>query len=115
MKRFLKVVMIVSLAGLTACSWWGNNDDDDNGPYKGMTARQLFTSAEKSIADKEYGTAAKRLEALDSMYPFSDFAEKAQMNLIFAYYQNGDYHTAYIAQIVSAYMLVEEEVKTTAV
>lgn len=36
-------------------------------------------------------------------------------NLVSRYYQNGDYHTTYIAQIVSAYILVQEEVKTTAV
>ncbi len=36
-------------------------------------------------------------------------------NLISRYYSNGDYHTMYIAQIVAAYMLVQEEVKTTAV
>lgn len=91
MKRIQIIIILSSLLTLNACSWWGNKDDVDNGPYKGMSAKQLFTDAENSIRQEEYGTASKRLEALESMYPFSDYAEQAQLDLIYAYYKNDDF------------------------
>lgn len=92
MKRIQTLFLISLLLSLTACAkWWGSSNDDDNGPYKGMTAKQLFTDAQQALAKEQYDSAAKRLEALESMYPFSDYAEKAQMDLIYAYYKKGDY------------------------
>jgi len=93
MKRIQTLTLAACVLSLTACSWW-NKDEDDNGPYKGMTSNQLYTEAESALAKEEYNSAAKRLEALESMYPFSDYAEKAQMDLIYAYYQNEDYPSA---------------------
>lgn len=93
MKRIQTLTLVTCVLTMTACSWWGK-DDDDNGPYKGMTANQLYTEAESALSKEEYNSAAKRLEALESMYPFSDYAEKAQMDLIYAYYKNEDYPSA---------------------
>lgn len=56
-----------------------------------MTAVQLYTAAQTSLKKKEYSTAAKQLEAMESMYPFSDYTERSQMDLIYAYYQDEDY------------------------
>ncbi len=92
MKRIQVLVLISLLFSLSACkTWWSKKDDEDNSVYAGMTAKQLFTDAQQSIAKGQYESAAKRLEALESMYPFSDFAEKAQLDLIYAYYKKGDY------------------------
>lgn len=92
MKGIRVLVLISLLLSLTACKkWWG---DEDSNPFQGMTAKQLFTEAEQAMAKEQYDSAAKRLEALESMYPFSDFAEKAQMDLIYAYYKKGDYPSA---------------------
>ncbi|KTC75176.1 competence lipoprotein comL precursor [Legionella birminghamensis] len=95
MKRFQCCILFTLVISLTACnSWWSKDDDDSNNPFKGMTAEQLYSSANSAMAKEEYATAAKRLEALESMYPFSDYAEQAQMKLIYAYYQKGDYPSA---------------------
>lgn len=94
MKRFQIIMLSLVVLSLSACKnlwWWNNDDDDSNNPYKGVPAKQLYTDAKAAIAKKEYATAAKRLEALESMYPFNDYAEDAQLKLIYAYYQNGDY------------------------
>lgn len=83
--------MIVSLV---ACkSLWGGDDEEYN-PFHGMTAQQLFDEANNSLSAKEYSKAIKRLEALDTMYPFNDYAERAQMSLIYAYYQKEEYAAA---------------------
>ncbi|STX51866.1 competence lipoprotein comL precursor [Legionella busanensis] len=94
MKRILALTLTLIILLLTSCvSWWGN-EVDDNGPYKGMTAKQIFDQSQEAIAKKEYSAAVKRLEALETMYPFSEYAEKAQLDLIHAYYQKEDYPSA---------------------
>lgn len=92
MKRIQALFLVGTLLTLTACnSWWSKDNDEANNPFQGMTAKQLFDESQKAMAKHEYESAAKRLEALESMYPFSNFAEKAQMDLIYAYYKNEDY------------------------
>jgi outer membrane protein assembly factor BamD len=91
MKRMQLLVLLSFLFSLSACSSFGKKDDEDLGPYKGMTAKQLFTQAQDALAKREYETAAKRLDALEFMYPFSKYAEKAQLDLIYAYYKKKDY------------------------
>ncbi|KTD16962.1 outer membrane protein assembly factor BamD [Legionella jordanis] len=94
MKRIQALLLIGFLFSLTACSKWWAKDDDDYNPFQGMTAKQLLTEAEKQISKEQYDSAAKRLEAMESMYPFSDYAEKAQMDLIYAYYKKDDFASA---------------------
>ncbi|MCX7114877.1 MAG: outer membrane protein assembly factor BamD [Gammaproteobacteria bacterium] len=90
-----RVVLILTLLALAGCnSWWNKDEDDGLGLYKGIEAKQLYAEADKAITAKQYSSAAKRLEALESMYPFSPYSERAQRLLIYAYYQNGEYPAA---------------------
>lgn len=73
-------------------SWW--NSDADNNPYKNMTEKQLYAEANSALQKKQYATAAKRYEAMESMFPFSNYAEQVELNLIYAYYKNEDYGAA---------------------
>jgi outer membrane protein assembly factor BamD len=96
--RFMKQIKMVLLFGLiislSACKTWWNKDDEDKNPFKGMTAEQLYDESQKALRKKEYTSAIKRLEAIETMYPFSDYTENSQMDLIYAYYQNEDYPAA---------------------
>lgn len=95
MKRFQVLCLSVLLVGTTSCAtWWNEKDDDEKNPYKGMTAKQLFTESQQALRKEQYASAAKRLEAMESMYPFSDYTEKSQLDLIYAYYKNEDYPSA---------------------
>ncbi len=93
MKRIQVVLLVGVMAVLSSCAKW-NKDEDEKNPYKGMTAKQLYTASQKSLKKEEYNTAAKQLEAMESMYPFSDYTEQSQLQLIYAYYQNEDYPSA---------------------
>ncbi len=91
----IKVVLVVGLLlSLTACNKWWSKDDDDNNPFQGMTAKQLYTDAQKAMSKEQYTAAIKRLEALETMYPFNDYAEQAEIDLIYAYYLKGDFSSA---------------------
>ena len=90
MKQIKVLLMIGLLFSLTGCKkWWG--EDEDNNPYQGMTAKQLYTAATQEMTKEQYTGAIKHLEALETMYPFNDYAEKAEKDLIYAYYEKGDY------------------------
>lgn len=91
MQMLFLVALIVSLS---ACKTWWNKDDEEKNPFKGMTVEQLYTESQKALHKKEYASAIKRLEAIETMYPFSDYTEKSQMDLIYAYYKNEDYPAA---------------------
>lgn len=66
-------------------------EEDDDGPFKGQTAKQLYQDAQAAMKKKDYTGAIKRFEAMETMYPFHDNAEKAEMELIYAYYEKEDY------------------------
>jgi outer membrane protein assembly factor BamD len=90
MKRIDLLIIFVLIAAVSACSKW-KKDDEENNPYKGMTAEQLYIAAQKSLKKEQYTTAAKELEAIESMYPFSDYTENSQKELIYAYYKDEDF------------------------
>lgn len=92
MKQVKRVLMVGLLLSLTAChKWWGSNDDDDTTPFQGRPADQLYTEAKAAISKGQYTDAIKRLEAMETMYPFNDYAEQAELELIYAYYKKEDY------------------------
>lgn len=90
MKRIQVLFLAALIAGISSCAKW-NKEDDEKNPYKGMTAKQLYMASRQSLKKEEYATATKQLEAIESMYPFSDYTESSQMDLIYAYYKNEDY------------------------
>lgn len=90
----LVTILILSFLTASCTSWWKKADDDINSAYRGMSAKQLFDAARTDIKNKQYISASKKLEAMDSLYPFSDYAEQAQYDLIYAYYQNEEYPSA---------------------
>lgn len=92
MKKMNVLVVAFMLLSLTACKhWWGGGDDEEDNPFQGVPANKLYEESKKYIAKAEYTAAIKRLEALDTMYPFNDYAEQAQLDLIYAYYKKEDY------------------------
>lgn len=94
MKNLRLLYLISLILFLSSCKSWWNKDDEDNNPYKGMSVEQLHNAAQNDLKRTEYATAIKHLEAIETMYPFSDYTESSQMDLIYAYYKNEDYPAA---------------------
>ncbi|KTD21617.1 outer membrane protein assembly factor BamD [Legionella londiniensis] len=92
MKLIRPLLSIILILSLGACTKW--KDGEEHNPFEGMTAKQLYQESKSYLAKKEYESAIKRLEALETMYPFNNDAERAELDLIYAYYQNGDYASA---------------------
>lgn len=65
-----------------------------NEPAPDLQEQELYQQAQSALDDGRYSTAVTRLEALDTRYPFGRFAEQAQLELIYAYYQTEDWEQA---------------------
>lgn len=67
------------------------DDEFDLKPYQGMSSNQLYNYAKEALNGHNYEDAIKRYEALETIYPFNPYSTKAGLELIYAYYQKGDY------------------------
>ncbi len=91
MKKLSLILCMVLL--LTACS----DAKDPLAAYRGQSAGDLYQSAERNLSKGNYSTAVREFEALDNLYPFGHYAEQAQLDVIYAYYQDDDMSSALAA------------------
>ncbi len=82
------LLLLIALLGLAGCS---SNKDEK---YNNLTANEIYQMGVKSVHKKRYEQAAEDFEALESRYPFGEFADKAQLGAIYAYYLSEDYPAA---------------------
>ncbi|MET0357345.1 MAG: outer membrane protein assembly factor BamD [Cellvibrio sp.] len=80
LKRFLSIVLISSLAFLTACS------SSDKKEEKFTSEADLYNAAEEQLEHEQWETAIKNLQKLEENFPFGAYAEQGQLELIYAYY-----------------------------
>lgn len=94
MKSSRKLLLALFFIILGSCKhWFGHTGDDDN-PYANLSAKELYNEGTNALKKKQYTESIKKLEALDTMYPFNDYAEQAELNLIYAYYSKEDFPAA---------------------
>lgn len=55
-----------------------------------LTEKEYYEQASEALEDNNYLVAVERLRELESRYPFGQYAEQAQLELIYAQYQTGD-------------------------
>lgn len=61
--------------------------------YNNMTPNEIYQQGVKNVHKKRYAFAAEDFEALESRYPFGEFADNAQLAAIYSYYKNKDFPT----------------------
>lgn len=72
---------------LTGCANRGEIDPD-------MTEADLYNKAHTASAEGKYIRAVEHFQALESRYPFGEYADRGQLEIIHAHYKNGDYPEA---------------------
>lgn len=78
--RLMFACTLLSL--LAACS--GNNKNSE------LTEKEYYDKATEALENNNYLIAVEKLRELESHYPFGQYAEQAQLELIYAQYQTGD-------------------------
>jgi outer membrane protein assembly factor BamD len=93
-RTFLRIVSIavVSLF-LHACASTSNSDDQT----AGMSAKQIYEKASNNLKTGDYESAIKYFENLEARFPYGQYAERAQMEIVYAYYKDNEQESAILA------------------
>lgn len=91
MKRLILLLTFALL--LVGCS--GNKDMFAG--YRQKSAAQIYNQAHKALVRGHYTAAVNGFEALDAIYPFGPYSQKAQLQIIYAYYKSDDLPSAVTA------------------
>ncbi len=79
-----RLLLIATLALTAACSS-NKHVVDEN-----LSEGELYKQAQQQLKNRSYSSAVDTLKALESRYPFGNYAEQAQLELIYAYFQNDE-------------------------
>ncbi len=75
-------ILLLSFA-LSACSWF-----KDKIPEPDIPEQQLYEEALQAMDLNDWDLALEKLQLLEARYPFGRFSEQAQLELIYAYFNN---------------------------
>lgn len=84
--KHLIIAGMVSLF-LVACSG-SNNKNPEKSPA------ELYLEAQQQLQQGNFKGAATALETLDNRYPFGPYTQQVLLDLMYAYYKNGDFALA---------------------
>lgn len=62
--------------------------------YKTMTEKQLYKAAMQELNNNSYKGAISYLREIETRFPFGDYGEQAQLEMMYAYYKDGKYEIA---------------------
>ncbi len=101
---FVKVLFILCLGfALTGCETLksltegGSSKEEKPDEYKDWDAKKFYNDAKAAMSKGSYSKAIELYEALESRYPFGDYAAQTQLDVAYAYYKNEDAESALAA------------------
>ncbi len=77
------LVLLLSAMLVSGCSMFKKNEDLEE-----LTVEELYASAQASMAKGRWNTAIEKFRTLEARFPYGVYAEQAQIETIYAYYQN---------------------------
>ena len=91
-KMTMLALTIGIASAMVGCSSNPKKEVVDTGP---QSSEQVYIQkAEKALQSGQYTDAAKHLEALDTYYPTGEYAQQAQLELLYVKFQQKDYEGA---------------------
>lgn len=86
-------LLFTALFLLNACASTGDPDD----PTAKMDVAELYEEASDLLKKGDYETAIQYYERLESRFPYGKYAERAQMEIAYAYYKDNEPESAILA------------------
>ena len=86
-----QALLLSLLLFISGCSWFGGDDDEliaDSGE------QQMYREAKRHLKNENFSLAVRSLQGLESRYPFGQYAEQAQLELIYAHYSAYEFAAA---------------------
>ena len=87
--KLIYKISVVALGSWLLSGCVGNQD-----PYANMSEAQIFQNGQAALHKQSYNKAVTAYEAQEAKYPYGPYASQEQLNIIYAYYQKGDYPSA---------------------
>jgi outer membrane protein assembly factor BamD len=78
--------LVLASSALAGC--WGGGQEQVSAPDK------LYDMAAQDLSSNNFKGAIQKLEALESHYPFTNAAKQGQLDLMYAYFRNGETESA---------------------
>ena len=92
LKRFCRLAgLALVLAVLSACAHKSNDK------YRDLSAEQIYAMGQKNLKKGRYLSAVEDFEGLESHHPYGEYADKALLDLIYAYNKQGEPEAALAA------------------
>ncbi len=95
--NMIKQIFLLLFLSLMLVACTNKGTVDPLAQYRGYSASQLYHNGMSALAKGNYKTASKNFEALDANYPFGQYNQSGQYNIIYAYYMDGNYTEAGLA------------------
>lgn len=98
MIRFSKVLIATLILSLVSgCGALGLSNIKTKEELELSNEQKLYEAAQSSIQSGNYTVGIQRLEAIETHFPFGQFAEQAQLELIYANFMKSDYEASTVA------------------
>jgi outer membrane protein assembly factor BamD len=82
-----KILCLAMLATMVASC--ASTDEEEEGlPSGNRTEQAFYEAAQRQLKSSQWDLAIKNLRALEDNFPFGNYAEQAQLELIYAYYRD---------------------------
>jgi outer membrane protein assembly factor BamD len=81
--HFSRILVLMLCCILAACNTKGEPKD----PYLDKSAKEIYRIGTKALNKEHYGKAVEAYESLERQYPFGEYTEQTQLNLIYAHYR----------------------------
>ena len=90
-RRFAYLLILPLI--LNSCGLFSDDEDDDE--FRGLSSEeQFYRRALEQLNSRHIQGAISTYQALESRFPFGKFAEQAQIEIVYAYYENNDTEAA---------------------
>lgn len=91
-RAFALILAFAIALGLAGCGTTPTNDET-----AGWSAQKIYAEAREEMRSGGWDKAIKRLESLESKYPFGRYAQQAQMDIAYSYWKSNDIASAVAA------------------
>ena len=88
---FMSSILLANALFLTGCA------SSKNSKYDYMSEDELYQEARQNMIARKFSRAKEAYQMLETRYPFGQYAEQSQLEIIAAYYQSSDYDLAVAA------------------